>query len=263
MIFPNKESRLYLSVSEVPGNRGAKVYNTLCKRYGINAIYLPRRAPSSASKLTEAMRIIEISGCSVSMPLKTAILGELDEVADDAREMQSVNTIINKNGRLVGYNTDHVGITGVLKDYPLKRILIYGAGGVLGAITYALKRLGADEICVYGRNAERVAAKAAMFGIHALSLAEAQEKRSFDLLINAVPSSHTFESSELESLLSCARAAFDLVPADSLTPFLQAADARGMQIFTGLSMFVHQVQKQFQLYFGICPTIDEIIDSLR
>lgn len=260
---PNKDTQLFISVSKVPGNFGARVYNALFRRYQINAVYLPRCAPESPLALANAIRTLGIVGCSVSMPLKSRILSALDSVDHRAQSIESVNTITHMNGVLTGFNTDYLGISRVLHGALLSRVIIFGNGGVVSAVIHALRELGVRDISVSGRDAERVTTCALRWNVASITTAEeVSSLPTFDLLINATPASITPPPPLLVGLLSVSRAFFDLTPMDTESPLTVLARDRGCRIYHGLDMFKFQVQAQFKIYTGVEPSLTDIEDAL-
>ena len=108
MLINNKTS-LFLSCSSSPGNFGATLYNYFFEKYNINSIYLPRHC-ERPDEMVDSIKTLNCLGCSVSMPLKNQVIPFLDELSDDARISQSVNTIVNMNGITTGHNTDIYGV---------------------------------------------------------------------------------------------------------------------------------------------------------
>lgn len=141
----NKETKLYGSFSSNPGNNGCIFFNDLFERYGINSIYKSFYS-IDIQKLLISVKHLNFSGFALSMPLKIEIIKYLDEIDSAALEIGAVNTVVNNNGKLKGYNTDYIGI----KHYIIKNelitkfndtIFILGNGGFSKAIQYALKQL--------------------------------------------------------------------------------------------------------------------------
>lgn len=255
---PGPGTRLFLSVSAQPGGFGAAVYNALFRRLGIDAVYLPRRAPDSASDLCAALRTLRVAGCSVSMPLKSAVLPCLDRVDPLAARLASVNTITNADGVLAGFNTDHPGALGVLTRAAARSVLVYGTGSVAGTLVAASRDAGAERIWVAGRNPDRVRGFAERTGAEPVT---SQAPPRVDLVVNATPAGGD-PADPVFRLLEAGAALFDLRVAPSDTPLVRAARARGIPAYSGLDMGRHQIRRQFQIYTGQDPgpgLIDEIL----
>ena len=104
----NKDTKLFISLSSKPSNFGTLIYNECFKRYNLNCIYKSFGSLNIKESIN-AVRSLEIAGCSVSMPFKERVMDYLDEIDPIALKLNSVNTIKNVSGRLKGYNTDSYG----------------------------------------------------------------------------------------------------------------------------------------------------------
>ena len=143
-------TQLFISAAVRPGNFGATIYNGLFKHYSMNSIYLPKKF-TDPSSITTVIKLLDISGCSISMPNKKKIIPHLDVIDELAEQSMSVNTVINESGKLIGKNTDHYGAMKVLETLRPSSVLIYGAGSVVNSIILALQELGCPEIALHAR----------------------------------------------------------------------------------------------------------------
>lgn len=258
------DTRVYISVSASPGRFGATVYGALFERYGIDAVYLPRPAPSDARSIPDAVRALGISGCSVSSPHKRGVIEHLDVVDDGARAAQSVNTIVRSvAGVLTGYSTDVEGVVGALAGVSVESALIYGAGGVVGPTIVALRRLGAQRITMCSRSAGKAADVSERFGVDHASTTEACSMRH-DLLVNATPAGRTSEGAqEVERLLASAGALLDMPVAAQPTYLYECAKRRGLEVRDGVEMCVHQIAAQSALYLGRQVSLDVVREIVQ
>ena len=140
----NKDTKLYGSFSSNPGNNGCIFFNNAFEKYNINAIYKSFYS-TDANELVRSVKHLNFSGFAISMPLKVEIIKYLDEIDEAALEIGAVNTVINNNGYLIGYNTDWIGFSNFFLKYysflPINNISILGNGGFSKAIQYACKKL--------------------------------------------------------------------------------------------------------------------------
>lgn len=252
----NNQTRLFLSVAAQPGNFGATVFNALFAHYGVNAVYIPRKAPGAAV-LARALRTLEVAGCSVSMPLKGAIIPHLDDLSPEAGEIRSVNTILNTAGVLKGYNTDYSGCLEVLRERPVHSVLIYGSGSVVNSVVRAAQAAGVSEVWIGARNPARARAKARLLGVPVLGGKEGRRKspERFELLINATPSGDAPEDKVREWLPHCC-GLFDLRVRADASPLEMAAQQLGLWTVPGVEMAKFQLQRQFEIYAGILPPVE-------
>ena len=138
----NKDTKLYGSFSNNPGNNGCIFFNNAFAEHNINAIYKSFYS-TDAEKLIISVKHLNFSGFALSMPLKINIMKYLDNVDSAALEIGAVNTVISNNGILTGYNTDWIGVK---KFFELvipsdNHITILGNGGFSKAVQYACEKL--------------------------------------------------------------------------------------------------------------------------
>jgi len=252
MIINNKTS-IYLSCSSRPGNFGATLYNFFFEKYNINSIYIPRFC-DNPKEMVSSIKTLNFRGCSVSMPLKNKVIPYLDELSNNAKISQSVNTIVNADGNTIGHNTDIYGVYKVLEQENVKKVIIYGSGSVVDSIVVALKSLNIDQISIFSRN---VLAASEKSKFHNVSLLENLDSISsnYDLLINATPAKY---HGELEILFNHANMIFDLVVSPLDSEIIIAAKDSGKGFFSGIEMTKYQFQKQFSLYTGLELQMKEV-----
>jgi len=254
----SNKTKLYLSCSAKPGNFGATLYNRLFDHYGINALYIPRYC-IKAKELIEAVRLLNCDGCSVSMPLKNQVIPYLDELSDFARRAQSVNTIVNQDGRLIGHNTDIFGAIKTLEKTKLNNVIIYGAGSVVDSLLIALNELGITEISIFSRNPEKALAKYKHRNTKVIKNLD-EAKSNYDLLINATPA--PFDGN-LTAILDRVATVFDLLVSPNDTDLITAAKKAKKETITGNVMSKYQFQKQFECYTSLVPHIEDISTILN
>ncbi len=118
--------------------------NAALEALGLNFIYIPFEvSPKDLERATDAIRALGLKGVNVTVPHKEAVMKFLDEIDESAELIGAVNTILNKNGRLIGYNTDSPGYIRSLHedagfDPKGKNVLVIGAGGAARGTLYRL-----------------------------------------------------------------------------------------------------------------------------
>jgi shikimate dehydrogenase len=230
-------------------------------------------APGAAASALDAMRRADVNGLSVTMPHKADATALVDECSEVARRLGAVNCIVNRDGRLLGTNTDGEGfvaslVRGAGFTPAGRRCLVIGAGGAARAVILALAEAGASEVAVLNRTPERAAAAAALAGVAgsvvpAGPAGSAEQKGlvevidSADLIVNATPlgmagAFHGGASDWLVApqLLHPGQVAADLVYAPRPTRWLAEAAAAGAHPVDGLGMLVHQAAAQLNLWTG-------------
>ena len=106
--------------------------------------------PLSKEEFTDFMEKKEFSAINVTIPYKQAVIPYLDELSDSARSIGAVNAIVNKSGKLYGYNTDYLGFLYTLRNNDIKvkgqKVLVLGNGGAAKAVVAALLSLSPREL---------------------------------------------------------------------------------------------------------------------
>ncbi len=250
----DRRSRVYGVIGNpVSHSLSPLLHNTGFIARGMNDVYLPFLVPD----LRDFLRAVEplgLAGFSVTLPHKQAILRHLDDCDPLAEAIGAVNTVVVRGtGKLVGFNTDYAGVLRALyrrKALAGHRALIYGAGGAARAIAFALAQEGAIVNICARRPAEAVKLARAAGG-------EAIERRRlrreyFDVIINATPIGmhpHAKDSPLAAAELNC-RLVFDSVYRPMKTRLLQLAEGRGVEIVSGVEMFIGQGLAQWEIWTG-------------
>jgi len=229
------------------------MHNAAFRELGINAVYVA----FPVTHLTQAvagLRGLAIAGVSVTIPFKEEIIPLLDEIDPAAARMGAVNTVVNRKGKLRGYNTDWRGALTALGTKTVikgEHFLILGAGGAARAIAFGLKEAG-GEVTLTDIEAPRAAAMARDLGATAIP-PEAVGECPATILINATPvgmEPHDQEIPINPDLLSRFTLVMDIVYRPLQTRLLKEAGARGAATLDGLQMLLHQATAQFELWTG-------------
>ncbi len=230
------------------------IHNQAFARTGINAVYLAFRVQDLTSAMA-GVRALPLAGVSITLPHKVAVMDHLDEVDPEARAMGAVNTVVNRGGHLVGYNTDAWGALKALRERGMtpagKTAAVLGAGGAARAIGYGLVNKGA-RVLIVNRGAEKGQALARSLGAEFYPLSEFG-KLTPDLVINTTSVGMAPDSDAMvvdPSGLDPAVVVMDIVYNPVETAFLRSARRAGCQVVDGLAMFVHQGARQFELWTG-------------
>jgi shikimate dehydrogenase len=243
-----------------------RMHNAAFREQGIDLVYvafdvLPVRLPEAVGGL----RALGLRGINVTIPHKEAIVGLLDEVEETARRIGSVNTVVNEQGRLRGYNTDKSGFAAALRSLRAEgaaglACFVAGAGGGARGVVAALLDGGAREIRVYNRTFERAASlcqEAAGWGRAACIPVTEEEAaaaaRAADLLVNATSVGLTADVKESAipvDILHSHHIVMDLVYAPSPTRLVREAKAQGAAAIDGKEMLVMQAAGSYELWTG-------------
>lgn len=248
----NKETQLFISAAKSPGNFGAIIYNKLFKIYNINAIYLPRKITDEIN-LIETIKVLDIRGCSVTMPFKSKVIEYMDVLDEIALKTNSVNTIVNKDSKLYGYNADYYGAFDILSKLNLRSVLIYGSGSVTNSIILALKNSFCNDITIIARDVNKAKEISEKYNLKC----SLEYNKIYDILINTTPASIEKEH-EMYSFLPCVSVVFDLVVSPKQTELILRSRKYGISVIDGVEMSKFQIKKQFEIYTGIVCDISLI-----
>jgi 3-dehydroquinate dehydratase/shikimate dehydrogenase len=228
------------------------LHNTGFAEREMNAVYLPFLAREPRDFLG-AIQPLGIAGFSVTLPHKQKILRQLDGCEAFAEKIGAVNTVVVRNEKLYGSNTDCQGILEPLScrmRIPGKRVLILGAGGAARAAAFVLSGAGAATF-ISSRRPGLARALARQVHGEAISRRHIADSR-FDAIVNATPVGlhpHVEDSPLRASELDC-RVVFDLVYRPLETKLLRQARRRGIQVISGVEMFLAQGLAQWELWHG-------------
>ena len=255
------ETRVYGVVGDpLTHSLSPYIMNAAFRRENVNAVYLRLHAKKMDDLMACAVEI-PISGLSVTMPYKEALLGNLENSDVWTKRTGACNTVVRgQDGRLFGYNTDVAGVVTPLEEFlPLAgaKILVLGAGGAARAAVFGLQHRGA-EVFVLNRTPQRAVALAKEAGAKTIKRADLP-KLSFDAIVNATsvgmanPKVSPLEEKELR-----ARIIFDLVYNPYQTLLLKMAREQQLVALSGVEMFVQQGARQFEIWTGIPAPLEEM-----
>ena len=227
--------------------------NTAFRRETVNAVYLALQTAKVAD-LVSLIGEIPIQGVSITMPHKQEILAHLEHTDALSKKIGACNTVLRApDGKLYGFNTDVSGIIAPLeKRLSLQgaKVLVLGAGGTGRAAVFGLRDKGA-EVFILNRTPETAAKLAKQAGAKAIKR-EALAKTTFDVIVNATPIG--MSGNKGAALLNVdelkAKLVFDLVYNPVDTPLIRLARQQGINVITGVEMFVQQGARQFEIWTG-------------
>ena len=229
------------------------MHNAAFRELGLNAVYVA----FPVTDLTQAvagLRGLNIQGASVTIPFKEEIIPLLDDLDPQAARIAAVNTVVNRSGRLCGYNTDWLGAIAALKAKTTLRgehVLILGAGGASRAIAFGILE-ESGQVTLTDVDAPRAAALARGLKVEDIPL-DAVGQCPAAILVNATPVGMEPKVDEIPidpGLLGRFRLVMDIVYQPLETRLLREAKARGAATIDGLQMLIHQATAQFELWIG-------------
>ena len=210
--------------------------------------------------MLEGVRLLGFSGVNVTFPYKEAIIPLLDALAPGAAVIGSANTVVVRDGKLTGHNTDATGFASafkaVLGDPGDKPIALIGAGGVGRAIAFALAELGARALHIFDSDAGKANALSARLEARMAVRVCRDVREALDGaggVINGTPIGMlpNRDSPVPVNLLHKNMFVADAVYTPLWTPLLQAARAAGARVMTGRELCIHQAADAFRLFTGL------------
>jgi shikimate dehydrogenase len=263
------ERRLAVIGSPIGHSLSPKVHLPVLSKYLKKISYEKQEIhPQGLADWIARVRNLEFDGFNVTMPHKKAIFPYLDEIDEEAKSLDSVNTVVRQVGKLVGHNTDGQGFSFALKEKGASlcgsRVGIIGAGGAGGTLARKAAKEGAKEILLILRNPlqgqllchtlqETYGVNCSTMNLSGME--EGGRLSEIDLLINATPLGMNgidmnFRSFGFLDKLNSKALVCDLIYSPAKTTFLREAEKRGFQILSGLPMLIYQAILADRLFLG-------------
>jgi shikimate dehydrogenase len=241
----------------VTHSRSPAIHNAAFASLGLDWVYVAFPVPrGGGAAAVGAVRVLGLAGLNVTMPHKVAAAAACDELSDAARALESVNTVVNRDGTLYGDSTDGAGLLAALRDEGVDvaraGVLVLGAGGAARAIVHALGGAGA-RVTIAARRADAGAQAAGLApDARVVDFSEIDEAiHSANVIVNATPIGMEGEPPPFAvETLQPTQFVYDTVYHPSPTPLLEAVAARGVPHAGGLGMLVHQAARSFTLWTG-------------
>ena len=268
----NKETKLYGIIGNpVSHSMSPAIHNAAFIEKGLNNVYIPLKITDIGTFMKEC-RKIDFHGFSVTIPHKESVLPFLDDIDLTAKRIGAINTIVNQNGKLTGYNTDSMaavmGLECSLKEtketLKNKTISIIGAGGASRAIAFGLKEKGCD-ITIFNRTIDRAEKLSNEVKCRLGSFKEIHKLTS-DILINATSIGmfpNVDQTPVPDNILKEGMIVFDAVYNPIETRLLREAKGKGCHTINGLSMFINQAAEQFRLWTNIDPPVELMTNVVK
>jgi shikimate dehydrogenase len=213
-------------------------------------------------ELLAAARDAGYAGLNVTHPGKQRVIAHLDELDEAAAAIGAVNTVVIRDGRTTGHNTDAAGFAASVRrglpDAVLDRVVLLGAGGAGSALAHALRGLGVAELTIVDKDRRRAGALARAVGAR---VGEAGDVAGADGLVHATPTGMeghpgiALDPGLLHPRLWVA----DIVYRPLETELLRAARARGCRTLDGGGMVVMQAAASFERFTGVRPDVERML----
>jgi shikimate dehydrogenase len=220
--------------------------------------------PDRLAALLDGVRRLGFAGVNVTYPYKEAVVALLDELAPEAAAMGAVNTVVVRDGRLIGHNTDTTGFARAAAPLVAESghgaVALIGAGGVGKAIAFALAGLKVEGLRLYDTERARAERLATLLrasdGVVVVDSVEQAVQGAVGLVngtpVGMLPSLGTPVS---EALLHDGLWVADAVYSPLWTPLLKAAKVKGARVMTGRELAIYQAADAFELFTGVASSV--------
>ncbi|WP_298886786.1 shikimate dehydrogenase [uncultured Bradyrhizobium sp.] len=219
---------------------------------------------TALSMMLEGVRRLGFAGVNVTFPYKEAVVPLLDELASTAATMAAVNTVVVRNNKLIGHNTDTTGFARAVK--PLlapsgNAVAVIGTGGVGKAIAFALASQNVSDLRIFDSEPARAEKLAALLAKHGGARVARSVEDALDGatgLVNGTPVGMlpNRDTPVPASLLRENLWVADAVYSPLITPLLAAAREKGARIMTGRELAIYQAADAFELFTGLAPSTE-------
>ena len=232
---------------------------------GYDGVYLPFRIVDVEAAVS-AVRTLGLKGVSVTLPHKIAVMEHLDRLDPLAARVGAVNTIVNVDGKLSGYNTDcHGAVSALTQQMGLdgRKVVILGAGGAARAVGWGVVEAG-GKVTIVNRSQESGRQLAGELDSAFVPLDQAG-RISCDVLVNTTSVGmhpHTEATPVTDRVFHAGMLVMDIVYTPLKTTFLKQAQAAGCTIVDGLTMFVLQGARQFELWTGLNAPVNAMREAV-
>lgn len=252
------DPRLCGLLAKTPTNLSMKMHNAGFKELNLNFTYssFPTQNLETAFK---AMRDLGFRGYSITIPFKEKSLNFVDEVSPEAKDISAINTAINYGSKIIGYNTDYLGILSAFTEHGLsslegKTVLHLGAGGAANAAFFCYKKLNAKRVIISNRTKQKAEDSAKKFSFETFDFDKLPSLNGtkIDLIVNSTPIGSNLEPNsqkllnDISSLIFPDSFVFDMITKE--TDLLKFAKTKNAKTIPGLSMLAYQAVEQFLLF---------------
>jgi len=237
------------------------MFNSAFKKMGIDATYF-RIAAHNAKNAVDTFKAMELKGMNVTAPFKEDIMPELDWIHEDAKLIGGVNAVVEEDGLLKGYNTDHYGVAHSLLnagiDLKNKKCIVIGAGGAGKAAAYGMVKNGAN-VTIVNRTVSKAQDAAEKFGCNYAGLEELPDlMKTNDVIVFSLSQNiNPIKEEWLESK----HVIFDANYKKS--PFIEIAEHKGCTIIHGLQWLLNQAIPAFSHFLGIDADREAMAEGLN
>ena len=264
MIINNDSFRLVGIVGNpLTQSMSPMLHNYWLNKYKINSSYVAFPL-KNLSDIKLSIKTMNLVGLNITIPYKKEIINHLDSIDKKARELDAVNTVINKKGKLIGFNTDIEGFGRGLEKksnwVKTRPVYIFGAGGAAESAISFIYAAGSRDITIVNRtidNAKKIAER--YKGVKFTNKVKKENFIETGLMVNTTSLGmigYPDLNIDLEEINKEA-IIYDIVYNPIETNLIKKAQNQGLQYITGIDMFIEQARRSFEIWFNITPEIDK------
>lgn len=250
------------------------IHNKVFKDNNIDGLYnLLSVKQEYKDKIVESLKTLGVTGCNVTIPYKEVVMKQLDFISKEAEAIGAVNTILIKEGKSYGYNTDYYGFGKMLERADINiegnSFFVLGAGGAARSILKYLEDNKASKIVLLSRDKDKAIEKFKEFKLKVMSYEELEDVKGEFALINTTPCGmypNVDSVAVSEEVIKNFKVAVDIVYNPLETKFLKLAKKHALKTVDGLFMLVGQGVKAEEIWNGISvnkSTEEEIYENLK
>jgi len=237
------------------------LHTLLSKKYELNFVYLAFEVlPENFKFIKDAILTLNIYGLNVTIPYKEKIISYLDDVDKEVKYIGAVNTVVNRNNKLIGYNTDVYGIIKSLEgvDIENEEAVVIGCGGVSKAIIFAFEELGVKKVYIYDIDINKMRMMKEKFNNFVVLIKQNDIDNvisNVKIVVNATPLGMKEGDAAPFNLQKIRKEhiVYDVVY-NRETELVKFAKSIGCKkVIDGVPMFVYQAEQSFFLWTGVKP----------
>ena len=241
-------------------SKSPQLFNTLFEKFQVNAHYT-RIHVEACEEVIRTIRSLNIIGSNITTPFKECIIPMLDELSKEAEQIGAVNTILNDNGFLRGFNTDYLGVVRSIEETGIdifgKRCLVIGAGGASRAAVFGLMNAGA-EVLVANRTASKAFDIANQLGCNVIEFNELKiDNSQFDIVVSTLLPDVSIDNFSWNSNISV------LLDANYRKSKFSESAVTGIRVVRGDRWLINQAIGSFSIFTSLEPPVELLNDAIH
>lgn len=279
-MLKNNQDKIIGLLGNIDSSLSPKIHNYLANMMGLKyQYYLFNIEHNQLKDAVKSIKTLKIRGVNVTIPYKDKVIKYLDQLDPKAKEIKAVNTILNENGRLKGFNTDLYGFDEMCFrkgcNFSNKNVLIIGAGGASKAVIYFLKDQNLNNLTILNRTVKNAKELKKRYDndFNSLDILKLDQQldnikdKKIDIIINTTPLGMEGKYQEISPLLkdyiNQEQTIIDLIYQPRVTKLLSFGKEKGAKIISGIEMLVYQAVKSFEIWTKTRVEVDFVKDLIN